>query len=372
MPTSIDNNPLFNERSCLSLDEIKDYTGKKLDGASLHDMEAHMASCALCSDAVEGYMAIPAFDLSSELGRRGRGTAHWTNGATRGVILLGIGLSVAWSVWYFSQPIQQPVSNKVEVSSDEVVLYDPAEELVELNEVVEQAIEIPVTEQVGHKQDELISKPAENELAVIAPTEKLVRDTSDQLIIINPQVPAVGKLHEKPRPKLNRLPVSNRQLLFLNNLKLVHPDEMYALYSSRPDLTGTSASEGTAQEEDVLRTKVITYTELLEKASAAYITEDHKGAAKLLNMWLSKEPKDVNAQFYVGLCYYNLGLYEQAYENLELARTNKIDTFQEEATWYSALSHEQLNGFESTKTLYEQISVLGGFYSDRAFKKLNP
>jgi tetratricopeptide (TPR) repeat protein len=372
MPTSIEHNELFNERPCLSLDEIKAYTGKNLDHDVVHSVEAHMATCALCNDAVEGYMEIPAFDLSSQLGRKGRGSNHWTNGLVRGVVVAAIGLSTGWLFWYLTQPTvtEPPVAD---VISNEVVLYDPAEELAQLNEEVESATTLPQAEQVGHDERSFIIPPAPAETAVVDSAVTPIVRTEEHIETIEPVHPDPTEIITDARPVPRRLPVQNRQLIFKNYLKLVHPLEMYSAHSATPDLTGTPAGQmASPQEPDNVQVEQLTYLEMMDRATAFYVSGDHKSCAKLLNLWLNKWPKDVNAQFYIGLCYYNLGLYEKAFDHLEAARKNEIDTFKEEATWYSALSFEQMKGFGQARERFEKIANVGGFYSDRAYDKLNP
>lgn len=374
MPTSIEHNELFNERSCLSLDEIKAYTANKLNEGDTHKVEAHMASCPLCNDAVEGYMEIPAFELSSGLGRKGRGSDHWSNGLVRGVVVAAIGLSVGWTFWFLTQP-KEPSSPVADQVVEEVVLYDPAEELVQLNEEVEAATALPEEEQIGHDDLAFIPSAAEAEEVVSELDSTAAPVVRDEVVLetIDPVRPDPSEIMTDARPVPRRLPVQNRQLIFLNDLKLVHPVEMYSAHDARPEPGGTPANVmDQPQEPDNVFVEELTYLQMMDRATASYMSGDHKACAKLMNIWLNKKPKDVNAQFYVGLCYYNLGLYEKAFKNLELARLNAIDTFKEEATWYAALSYEQLNGFDEAKELFERIANVGGFYSDRAYNKLHP
>lgn len=371
MPTRTDKYELFKERDCLSLNEIKEYTAKHMDGELLHKVESHMASCELCNDAVEGYMAVPAFDLSSQLGRKGRGSPNWTNTATR----LIIGAGVLLGVYYLADRFQQaPSVVETEQEIDEgLVLYDPEKELEQLNTELAEATELPKTQQVGHSSNALIAQPASNELVVPKTQEDLplVRDTSGIAVNMDAQPTTADAIGIKPpRPVLQRLPVSKRQLMFINDLKLVHPDELYTMIDPNKAIGGTNAATGINQDEGIVRQEQYSYTQVLETATDAFVREQHKEAAQQFNLWLNKHPKDVNCLFYLGLCYYNLGLYERALAHFGRVRDHSIDTFKEEATWYHALSNEQVNGFDASKGTYEKIALLGGFYSDRAQAKL--
>ena len=49
---------IFTETDCPSQDQLMAYVQDKLEPAERHKVEAHLADCEMCSEAVEGLMAI--------------------------------------------------------------------------------------------------------------------------------------------------------------------------------------------------------------------------------------------------------------------------------------------------------------------------
>ncbi len=53
---------LFEQRDCLSQDEIKRYVQGQMKEKEQREMENHLADCQFCSDAVEGYASVENFE----------------------------------------------------------------------------------------------------------------------------------------------------------------------------------------------------------------------------------------------------------------------------------------------------------------------
>lgn len=49
---------IFGKTDCLSEQELLDYLHGRLDEQTMHRVEAHMADCEFCSDALEGLAAV--------------------------------------------------------------------------------------------------------------------------------------------------------------------------------------------------------------------------------------------------------------------------------------------------------------------------
>lgn len=90
----------FKERSCLSVQELQGYAANQLSPKQTHEVEAHLLSCPLCADAVEGYThhsfteedeaALKELEEAEIPTRRERGTRVWINRAAA-ILLLIIG-----------------------------------------------------------------------------------------------------------------------------------------------------------------------------------------------------------------------------------------------------------------------------------------
>jgi tetratricopeptide (TPR) repeat protein len=80
---------------------------------------------------------------------------------------------------------------------------------------------------------------------------------------------------------------------------------------------------------------------------------------------------DLNANFYAGLCYYNLKQFSEAGSSFEKCLNSKYTNFNEEAEWYLAKSL-QANGKDSdAKEIFRKIADGNGYYAKQAEKLLN-
>jgi tetratricopeptide (TPR) repeat protein len=108
------------------------------------------------------------------------------------------------------------------------------------------------------------------------------------------------------------------------------------------------------------------YTPFMEEALSKFVRNDHKGCLEDLRFLMGQYPDDVNALFYAGLCCYNLGMNERAKEFLQRAATHPVSLFDEEATWYHALSLERLGDGDQARIEFARIAKAGGYYAERA------
>jgi len=70
------------------------------------------------------------------------------------------------------------------------------------------------------------------------------------------------------------------------------------------------------------------------------------------------------------LCYYNLGKPEKAIEFFNLVTKDQINSFDQEAALYIALSYAQAGDKEQAKSLLTKIQEEGNFYAKRATEEL--
>jgi tetratricopeptide (TPR) repeat protein len=81
---------------------------------------------------------------------------------------------------------------------------------------------------------------------------------------------------------------------------------------------------------------------------------------------LSTYPDDLNANFYAGLCYYNLQQYGKAIACFNVCLENYFQNFDEETIWYMARSYFAKGDKHIAMDLFRKIKQAGGFYSDKA------
>jgi TolA-binding protein len=166
---------------------------------------------------------------------------------------------------------------------------------------------------------------------------------------------------------------------YLYGLKVVDYTEVYTLeYIQQKELEDQSLSprygnslEKKAEESSLNNMyQEITYKDLLDDAIKNYKEKKYTVAKEQFFQILQKHPDDVNAQFYLGLCYYELGEYVNAMQYFELTVKNKQQAFNQEAAWYGALCLKNTGQIKAAKKAFKQIVDLKGFYAQKAQKEL--
>ncbi|MBK6774753.1 MAG: hypothetical protein IPG74_02505 [Flavobacteriales bacterium] len=172
--------------------------------------------------------------------------------------------------------------------------------------------------------------------------------------------------------RTSSIALDSRQLVFLHNLKLVDPNELYGDHVPHINDLGVSARFASPEDQAAAEpeTRPVQYLDQFDVALAAFSRNDHKRALTELRTVLAQYPDDINALFYAGLSCYNLGLYKKAERYFARASIHPVGTFDQEARWYQALSTERSEGAPAARPLFLAIAGGGGFYAAQAFGKV--
>lgn len=165
--------------------------------------------------------------------------------------------------------------------------------------------------------------------------------------------------------------------IYLQDLKAID----YSLYRNKPTveieqiiLTGIPANQkdkdDVVSEEPQVKLVNVPYMDYLDKSLNYTNRGKWKQALSRFNEILKNYPDDVNARFYAGWCYYNLGQYDDACVNFSACLQLEFSNFNDEAEWYLAESRLAKGDKNSAKELFIKIRDQKGFYSKQAEKVL--
>lgn len=177
---------------------------------------------------------------------------------------------------------------------------------------------------------------------------------------------------EIPTPSTNKLIFNQVTEQYLHGLKTVdyrnlRQHKEIELIQDLP--TGVPANMANADEEMDEITEVkknINYLEYLEETQLFFVEESYKRALRRYLIILDHFPDDVNAHFYSGLCYYNLGKYDKAIHHFKKSYSVNIGNFKEESEWFEARALISSDKKQQAKELIIKIKKEGGFYSEQA------
>ncbi len=231
---------------------------------------------------------------------------------------------------------------------------------------VEKANPIPVEKQIAPLEKKHEQK------AIKSFEEKKTTEEIEQIqnIAMLGQIENI-KPEEKVRKHFKLLPTT-----YYYELKAVIYDK-----ERRPKIKMRINNEGTLSPQyenysslqnnpDEVKWTYIEYTDFLSDAMGKFSNSRVKEALLDFNYILQVYNDDLNANFYGGLCYYNLGLYNKAISCFDGILNDNSITFFQEALWYKALSLYNAGQKDEAEKLFSNIAESNGFYSAKATERL--
>ena len=203
---------------------------------------------------------------------------------------------------------------------------------------------------------------------------KIEQSNSEEVLIID-------KTEEIQLPiqSTGKITNSSKSVLVYKNAKEVYLSELrnmdYRAYRDRPisinnttnvGLPANQSSKGDIQEFPLVQITEITYIEYLTSSSDYFSNGQFKKALKQYLKILDTYPDDVNANFYGGLCYFNLGKFDKSIDLLQISYTLGYGNFREEANWFSAKAYIESGQRQKAKQLLSEIISEVSFYSEKA------
>ena len=172
---------------------------------------------------------------------------------------------------------------------------------------------------------------------------------------------------------------SNIGTLFLSRLLVVDYTNIYTkeITVQNFEQTGTTAdkenkSDNGASELAVnTYTQKITYVDFLQETQLKFRKNKFKDALKDYRTILNHYSNDVNAHFYMALCYFNINKQKKTIQQFDRVLSHEFNTFHEEAKWYKAMSLYELGKISKCITILNEIATENGFYAKKASNMLN-
>lgn len=354
----------FAPRGPLTPEQLRAYVEGHLDSAAQHEVELLLEVDPFAREAVEGLNmpgALAGLDALATARPNANGDTYWPYLAG-GVLVLVIFGAVRWFApgSGTQRNVQPLLMNDIPVNNDAFL-----QEAIPLtDEEVIAAVEIPESLHIGHAATD---RHAE-EMRI----EVLVREVPEVERLAN-RTPTLDSVQPRDVPTPVHAKKHSLQLIYLHDLKLVDPSELYTtdpiLDEGPAHLTADLADEAARQHRNEQQ-RYLHYTPFMDVAMEKFAHNDHRGCLEELRFLLAQYPDDVNALFYAGLCCYNLGLYDKAEKFLDRAATHTITVFDEEAVWYHALAMERNGKRDKAREVFQLIAKNDGFYAKRAQGRL--
>lgn len=355
---------MFGSKSRLSREDITNY-GSTSDESIKHSIEMQSSSGSFESDALDGWDQL-SYDTSilKKLDKKYLSTSYtglYILGAIIGIGITSVFLLINSGEESNSAPQQvQADTRRTSLMEDQEITLDKSDLIIP--EPIEKMNLAPKSSQVEVKT---VKAEFQDMKKSYIPNEAMEIEMLPYLDIYpKPVVPELDRVHDHAKE------------IYLHDLKLVD----YSSYRSKPEvktkqliLTGTPANmEGQHSEEaePIWKEVAIPYSTYIDKSISIFSKGSYKRALTRFETVIETYHDDANANFYSGLCLYNLGEYHKSIDSFKNCIYGPYSNFDEESQWMIALCYEKLGKRDQAKKYFQKIMEQGGYYKNQASAKM--
>ena len=384
---------IFESNTPLTKEEMDVYLKGDMSQAEKYQLEQKIASNDFNSDAMEGFESTPgSMEGFKQLEDQFHGNlprkvaSKFWRFEFSFILIIGVAIGLYFIGYHFLDQIdldeikfdESKLTMQISTDSSSTdITIQPIEELNDKE--IEDAT--PLEESKQLTSDRIIfNAPL---IIVIDSTFNGTDKIDSAILLINEEKEIINsELDDKKEiTEVNTKNVirSNVGTLFLSRLLVVDYTDIYTKEITVPDfeLTGTTAdkenkSDNGANELAVnTYTQKITYLDFLQKVQSKFRRNKFKDALKDYRTILIHYSNDVNAHFYMALCYFNINKQKKAIQHFDRVLNHDFNTFHEEAKWYKAMSLHELGKISRCITILNEIANENGFYAKKADEMLN-
>ncbi|MCF8373659.1 MAG: hypothetical protein K9H64_18705 [Bacteroidales bacterium] len=145
----------------------------------------------------------------------------------------------------------------------------------------------------------------------------------------------------------------------IERTKILHNTGVDARYANKRE-----KMERASYEEQVIDS--VMYIDILQESLAKFKVGAYEKSLNDFAIILKKHPEELNAKFYGGLAYFEVGDYVAALKNFDYVIEHPINVFNPESEWYKAQSLVRLGKLKLAENLLEKIYTEKGFYAEKA------
>jgi len=317
-------------------------------------VEKNAESDSFLSEAIEGFQDFP--DALSEIPEFNAGKSErwkWVNTIALIVITAAVAFFIFPTETVEDTKLNQLTGNHTNI--EDKTTSGPVEQFVGMDNELEEN-SIPVSVRVKPKQSENKSV-SENKKAPIR----------EQIELPKMNLTAI-EFQEKTDYSVKK--AKTKAIGFFGFLAVDYSQIYTHTIETEQEFTGTAASQANLKEnnsilEQEFTRNTYTYREFLKQACYFMKERNFTNAISNFNLILEQFPRDVNAEFYLGYCLYELGSYTKAISYFEKAQNNGFDFFEEDAQWFIANSYENSGKHKEANKIYREIRKKGGYYSHK-------
>jgi TolA-binding protein len=353
---------MFGPKRKLGRDDIEKY-GRTRNQRLKNEIEQHSVSSSFEQDALEGWGDL-AYDTSvmTKLDQKFNAPKNLTWIWVMGTAVVCSITFILINTLFTPNTLYSPVIN------------NGAKKYVTVQQIILEKSDLLISSEIEKmtvrpNQEQIQPLEIKNDYAYRNPELQNEIDLSIQPLVVLP-------IADKHTSHTLIVPHKHAKEIYLNDFKIVD----YRLYRSKPTvktkqliLTGTPASnedKTMSNEEYIWKDVDAPYIDYINKSVRVFGKGNYKKALMRFETIIKTYPHDVNANFYGGLCLYNLGAFQQSITLFNQCLDGSYSNFDEEALWMKAMSLIDSGQEKKAKPIFKQIEHAEGFYSDQARTEL--
>jgi TolA-binding protein len=355
---------MFGSKSKLSREDITNY-GNTPDESVKHSIEMQSSSGSFESDAMDGWDQL-SYDTAAmkNLDRKFLTSSYTGYYIFGGIVAVGftVMLILNTSGPEEKKELQQAKQEtRTTLMEDQEITIDESD--VFIPETIEQMTAAPENKQV--KASKMVEELEERKSNYVPPKNEIEVD----------MLPYLNLYKAQPAPEMERIHDHAKEI-YLHDLKLVD----YSNYRSKPEvktkqlvLNGLPANmegENTEEPDPIWKDVQIPYSNYIDKSIGVFSKGSYKRALTRFETVIETYNDDVNANFYAGMCLYNLREYQKSIDAFKNCIYGPFSNFDEESQWMIALSYDKLGKKTQAKKYYIKIIEQGGYYKKQALAKM--
>lgn len=345
-----------------STTDIRRYVEGEMSKSEVYEFEKKMIEDPLLMDAVEGFEKIPDWEGAKELEFRFGASSSSTL-----YIFIALSSFVLVAAAFF---LLKDSSN----SQETLVETKPSPNKMEVNEKSSPNESIAATQiiEVNNTDSSVaITLSAAEDTPIEEEHFLTYREstTPEPMEVIEPEIQKLERDNS-----LKEARERSNKIYHIKEYKVADYREFRtaSLLLNPNALSGTPASENIHESirPNEPQVRPISYVDFLDETITLFETSEYESNLKNCRIILEHYPDDVNAQFYGGMSAFRLNRCQEASNMLSSAANNSINTFQEEALYYFALSKFEIGEANECVRIMKNIAKTQSFYKTHASKWL--
>jgi len=350
--------------------QLNRYFNGDMTGAEMHELERQALSDSFLKDAMDGYSSTPR---GLEYFNQKLATKFTSKFKYLSIIALSIALAIMTGLYLTKNTSLSPEQNMSKVDMTKL----PAKE--ESSKIIREEIEIIPSEiqtlTTIETADQIQTKAIKNDFSTNNTYHSEADEENENIVLIDPN----DLLMDEELPEIIVARKAKKKVIYPYRYYYDMAVVDYSKFENREKLIsktvyrlsgGLDASFENTNARDnqelVEKTLQVSYLDYLEETLYYFSKAKYKNALKRIKIIANHYKNDLNALFYGGLCYYNLGDFSTALAEFNTILQLTEGPFTEEAQWYKAKTLIKLKKLPEAKEALAEIIMNNGYYAEQA------